>query len=95
MKVYVLGYRRMNADRVQPPKRPFDRAEDVEVQYCDSPEWQSEYRELAESEVRILREMHVHVGPHYCEFVIEELPEDRFAIICPSHPELRSSRTMP
>jgi hypothetical protein len=92
MKVYVLGYRQKDKGKVEPPKRPFERIEDVEVQYCKEPEWKIAFRELAESELRILSEMHVHIGPHYCELAIEELPEGEFAIVCPAHPELHSSR---
>lgn len=92
MKVYVLGYRQKDADKVEPPKRPFERVENVDVQYCKEPGWKIGFRELAESELRILREMNVHVGQHYCEFTVEELREGGFAIICPSHPELNSAR---
>ena len=55
MKVYVLGYRQKDKDKVDPPKRPFERIEDVEVQYCKEPEWKIAFRELAESELLILR----------------------------------------
>ena len=92
MKVYVRGYRQKDADEAQPLKRPVERIEDVEVQYCKEPDWRIAFRDLAESESKILTEMRVHVGPHYCEFVVEELPEGKFAIVCPSHPDLHSSR---
>jgi hypothetical protein len=88
MKVYVLGYRQKDKDKVQPPKRPFDPIEGVEVQYCKEPDWKIETREWAELELRILRDMRVHVGSHYCEFSVEELPDGAFAIVCLSHPEL-------
>jgi hypothetical protein len=88
MKVYVLGYRQKDKDKVQLPKYPYDRIEDVDVQYCKEPDWKIELRELAESELRILRGMRVHVGSHYCEFSVEELPDGAFAIVCLSHPEL-------
>lgn len=88
MKVYVLGYRQKDEDKVQPPKRPFDPIENVDVQYCKEPDWKIALRELAESELLILCAMRVHVGSHYCEFSVEELPEGAFAIVCLSHPEL-------
>lgn len=91
MKVYVRGYRQKNTDKVQPPHRPFERVEDVEIEYCKEPDWKIAFRELAESELRILTDMRVHVGSHYCEFAVEELPEGEFAITCPAHPELHSS----
>ena len=92
MKVYVRGYRQKNADEVHPHKRPFERVEDIEVQYSNEPDWKIAFRELAESELRILTDMRVHVGLYNCEFAVEDLPEGEFAIICPSHPELHSSR---
>ena len=88
MKVDVLGYQQKDRDKVQPPKRPFDPIEDVDVQYCTEPDWKITLRELAEPELRILRDMRVHVGSHYCEFSIEELLDGAFAIVCLSHPEL-------
>jgi hypothetical protein len=91
MKVYVLGYQQKDKDKVQPPKRPFDPIEDVDVQYCKQPEWKITLRELAESELRILRDMRVHIGSHYCEFSVEELPDGAFAIVCLSHPELTAT----
>jgi len=86
MKVYALRYRQ--EDDVQPPKRPYDPIEDVDVQYSKQPDWKITLRELAAPELRILRNMRVHVGSHYCEFSIEELPDGAFAIFCLSHPEL-------
>ena len=88
MKVYVRGYRQKDKDKVLPPKRPFDPIEDVDVQYCKEPDWKIPLRELAEPELRILCGMHVHIGLHYCEFSVEELPDGAFAIVCLSHPEL-------
>jgi hypothetical protein len=93
MKVYVQGYRQKDRGKVQPPSPPFERVEDVEVQYCKEPDRKIGFRELAESELRILRDMHVHVGPHYCEFSVEELTESEFAIVCLSHPELHPTRS--
>jgi hypothetical protein len=92
MKVYVRGYRPKDEDKIPPPKRPFDLVENVDVQFSEAPEWKIDLRELAESELRILTGMHVHVGQHYCEFAVEDLPEGEFAIVCPAHPELRSAR---
>jgi hypothetical protein len=94
MKVYVLGYQQKDEDKVEPPKRPFDHVENVDVQYCKEPEWKIMLRGLAESELRILRDMRVHVGSHYCEFSVEELPEGEFAIVCLSHPDLAPYRAL-
>jgi hypothetical protein len=46
------------------------------------------YRELAESELRILQDIRVRVGLHYCELSLEEFPDGRFGIVCASHPAL-------
>ena len=90
MKVYVLGYQQRDEDKVQPPKRPFDPIDAVDVQFCKEPVWMIPYRELAESELRILQDVRVRVGPHYCELSIEEFPDGRFGIVCASHPSLVS-----
>jgi hypothetical protein len=88
MKVYVLGYHQKRDDEVQPPKRPFDPIEDVDVQFCKEPVWMIPHRGLAESELRILQDIRVRVGLHYCELSLEEFPDGRFGIVCASHPAL-------
>ena len=92
MKVYVRGYRPRDEDKIQPPKRSFERVENVEIDFSREPDWKIGFRELADTELRILSEMQVHVGPHYCQLAVEELAEGQFAIICPIHPELHASR---
>jgi hypothetical protein len=92
MTVYVRGYGQKEAKEVQPPTRHFQPKEDYWVQYSDHPDWRIAVREIAESDLRILTSMRVRVGDHYCDFAIEELPEGGFAIICPAHPPLHSSR---
>lgn len=87
MKVYVRGYgpkkRDEETDVIRIPPN------DIEVEYSEEPQWKMSYRELAESECLILQKMRVHVGTHYCELSIEELPEGEFSIACLSHPEMR------
>lgn len=46
-------------------------------------------RFLADDECGILRGLGVHVGQHYWGFAVEELPDEEFGIICPSHPDIR------
>lgn len=85
MKVYVRGY-----DTVEPapPTRPFAPVENIAVQYSETPEWRvSTFH--ADYELRTLRGMNIHVGDHYCDFALEKLTEDEFAIVCDSHPLLR------
>lgn len=33
MKIYVLGHRQKDADKIEPPKRPFEPLENVDVLY--------------------------------------------------------------
>ncbi len=39
----------------------------------------------AESQCAILNSFLVHVGDHHCNFPVEKLAEDRFAIVCSYH----------
>ena len=84
MGKYVRGYRprkpEEGVDKVIPLR------DDVDVQFTKVPEWTIQAREIAESECQILRRMRVHVGSHYCNFSVEELPNSEFAIVCLSHP---------
>ena len=91
MNVYVLGYRpRKDEEKLPEPttkRREFEPPETV-VGYCTTPEWVIGAPELADAECRILNGMIVHVGRHYCQFEVEKLDEDKFAIVCKSHPGL-------
>jgi hypothetical protein len=84
MKRYVRGY---NSKK---PKEPAEAevhlSDNVDVEFTKDPEWIMPAREIAESECRILQRMRVHVGTHYCDFSVEELPGNEFAIACKSHP---------
>lgn len=86
MKVYVRGYGKIESSR---PIRPFDRVENVGVDYSQAPEWRIPAFH-AEYELEILRKMRVRVGNHYCDFALEKLAEDEFAIVCESHPPLQN-----
>ena len=43
--------------------------------------------EIATSECHFLNGMSVHHGKHYCQFEVERVGKDKFAILCKSHPE--------
>jgi hypothetical protein len=93
MKAYVVGYRGRDKDKIEPPKRPFDPVEDLDVWFSKGPEyWKIASLEEAEPELQYLRNCRVHIGSHYCEFSIEELPGGEFAVVCLSHPELDAGR---
>ena len=92
MKTYVLGYRPKPiedkaTEETERPKRIEVQFPEYEIHYSDRPEWRLGALELAEADCRLLNSMQVHVGPHYCQFEIEELEPGLFAIVCKSHPD--------
>jgi hypothetical protein len=89
MKVYVRGYGPLSEKEIPPQRYPFDPVEDSWVEYRPTPDdWKMMTRDEAEMHCRDLNRMQAHVGPHYCEFSVEELPEGAFAIVCLSHPDI-------
>jgi hypothetical protein len=85
MKAYVRGYDTVDP---APPPRPSMPVENVAVEYSETPEWRVSFFH-ADYELSALRGMSIHVGEHYCDFALEKLVEDEFAIVCESHPPLR------
>jgi hypothetical protein len=88
MKAYVTGYR--SADKEKEPRGkvpPFGLKDNVDVGFHRHAEWRMSFQEEAKAELQILQGMKVHVGGHFCELSIEELPEGDFAIVCLSHPD--------
>lgn len=81
-KVYVRGY--APRDAAANEKWPF--VDNVVVEYSSEPEWKMGYDGLADTELRILKGMNVHVGQHYCDLTVEKLPDGQFGIICANHP---------
>lgn len=93
-KVYVLGYRTVDDDKI-PPKRPFEGAQNIGVNYSAEPDWLLPDRSTAEIECASLRGMDVHVGSHYCNFAVETVDDGQFAIACLSHPkDLRLAQSL-
>ncbi|HEY3988844.1 MAG TPA: hypothetical protein VGM02_06060 [Acidobacteriaceae bacterium] len=84
MKMYVLGYR--SKEYNDETGKTVALLYEVEIQYTTDPEWKMPFRELAELERDNLQRMQVHIGPHYCNFSIEQLSGSDFAIVCLSHP---------
>jgi hypothetical protein len=94
MKVYVRGYDTKTDDEIEAERRrlsPFALIEPIVVVYSDSPTWRIPLESEAVWRLVDLQTAHVHVGQHFCEFSIEELPEGDFAIVCAEHPELGRS----
>lgn len=86
MKVYVVGYR--EKEKQEEVKESRFSPTNMEVGYSKEPEWTIASEREAASECQILRGMNVHIGQHYCEFSVEELPQGgEFAIVCVSHPD--------
>jgi hypothetical protein len=82
MKMYVFGWdtKKDASGGYQGPP------DNIEVQYSLRPEhiWTSHH--LAESDLRNLRNMSVRVGPHQCDFSIEEQPDGNLTVVCAEHP---------
>jgi len=82
---YVQGYDSLHEAR---------RAKDADgesitewiIGYSTAPDWRFSTRGEAEVALSDLNEKQFHVGLHYCEFAIQELPEGDFAIACITHP---------
>jgi hypothetical protein len=56
------------------------------IAYTIAPESTWTHRE-AETLSQLLNRKQTHVGEHYCHFIVEALPEDKFAIVCEEHPD--------
>jgi len=85
MKIYVLGYKTMPDERLD-PKKPWD---NIDIWYSKEPEWLMDYREEAVRELDMLTQMRPHVQEHYCDLELEELTDSKFAIFCKVHPKIQ------
>ncbi len=79
MKMYVCGYKLLSREQ---------NWEDAQVKYSKDPKWPmtSVEAELLCQRLNALG-VPVSVGPHRCQFSVEELPEGEFTIVCLSHPD--------
>jgi hypothetical protein len=69
------------------------RDDETVVQFSNSPEHWKMGRFEVESNCDILNRAHIHpkhLPQHQCNFEIEELGGDEFAIVCKTHPEFTS-----
>jgi hypothetical protein len=83
MKTYVHGYGPKEKKQTGQEATP---QYEIEVEYTKDPQWRMPFREFAECEREDLQRMKVHIADHYCDFSVEELPDNEFAIVCLSHP---------
>ena len=65
------------------------------VDFDDGPGWKMIERWVAEAHCETLRNAHVCVGEHSCDFSVAELDDGAFAIVCESHPLLSATSTPP
>jgi hypothetical protein len=89
MKIYVTGFRpQKEYEEAIKAGKTVPHADSYDIFYNVEPHWTFPHKDFAEGELRILRPMRVHVGSHYCQLDVEQLGEDKFAIVCNDHPEL-------
>lgn len=92
MTVYVTGYRLEPREEepatTQEPKQRLTKPPEYEIHYSEKPEYVAAALEFADKHCDFLNAMQVRVGQHYCQFEVEKLDEDKFAVVCRSHPGL-------
>lgn len=86
MKRFVCFYK-MKEEEEASLRPPFSRVENLSVQYSAEPIWKIASRPEAHRHCSYLQMCNVHVGPHFCDFQVEQLGESEFAIACITHPE--------
>jgi hypothetical protein len=72
--------------RIQ-PKRVDETPVGHLIDYSDRPDWNFEVFEAADNWREVLAGMNVTVGVHQCQFEVEELQPNSFAIVCKTHPK--------
>ena len=88
MTAFVMGWLiREDEELAEVDPRPAMWKENVDVGYSSTPVLRIKTRHEADLDCERLRRMRVHVGAHYCEFGVEELPEGDFTLVCFSHPD--------
>jgi len=75
MKAFAIFYRAIDEGRV-----------DFQFSSSPSPQFRYASRDLAANDCLRLNRAECHVGDHRCSFVVDDLPEGDFGIICASHP---------
>jgi hypothetical protein len=92
MKIYLVGY------EIKPEFKVAQRSGETipnddthDIFYNEKPLWTFPYKEFAETELRIMLPMRVHVGSHYCQLEVKQVAEDKYAIVCNDHPEKKAT----
>jgi hypothetical protein len=92
MKIYVTGFRpKPEYEEAVKSEKPFPTEGNYDIFYNVEPHWTFPWKEAAESEMRILQQMRVRVGNHYCQLEVEQVGEEKFAVVCNDHPEPQRS----
>jgi hypothetical protein len=88
MTVYVAGYRLKPREEEPANSQRFAKPPEYQIHYSEKPECITGALEFADKHCDFLNAMRVRIGQHYCQFEVEKLDEDKFAIVCKSHPGL-------
>ena len=83
MKSYVTGYQPIEPG--SPRYRPLPNWTEYDVGFSPIPSWTMSLRSAAEIECATLQRFDVRVGAHQCQFTVEEVGPDEFAVCCKSH----------
>ncbi len=95
MKIYVVAYKPRKEYEEAVRRAEMVSSEDAyDIYYNVEPHWTLPDKAMAETELRILLPMRVHVGHHYCQLEVEQLGEDKFAIVCNGHPEIQRTERL-
>ena len=86
MKIYVTGFRPQPEHEEALKSGKAIPGDTHDVSYNVEPRWTFPRKELAESELKILQDMWVHVDDHYCQLQVEQVGDEEFAIVCTDHP---------
>lgn len=86
MTAYVYGFRLKPKEGEPEDSQRYSSPPEYQIHYCEKPEPIAVALEFANKHSAFLNSMHVHVGLHYCQFEIEKLEENSYAIVCKSHP---------
>jgi hypothetical protein len=87
MKVYVTGYLE-NPEYKESMKagKPFQGEFSHTVFYGAEPRWTLPTKHLAEHRLGELQFMKIRGGSRHCQLEVEQVGEEKFAIVCNDHP---------
>jgi hypothetical protein len=58
-----------------------------DIFYNENPVLAFPTQEMAETELRLMLPVHIRLGSHYCQLEVEQVAEDKYAIVCNDHPD--------